>query len=199
MSVASGYDLLLLLLYANPEELARAKPVRGTTRLMKEFFLLAMAPEFREKVAKEFAFEAYDFGPFSPSVREGVDVLTSHGLIRRDEEALGEGNIVEEVDDLASEVVGAGIEEDRPPKKVAIYQLSEKGQRVASALWERLTADERGRILAVKRDFNELPLRSLLRYVYEKYPAMRVKSKILWELGFNMGSAPGLKDLENED
>ncbi len=70
MPIGSGYDLFLLLLYAKPDHGDRE--VAGTTWLMKEIFLLTESDEFRDVASRDFPFEAYDYGPFSPKVPEAA-------------------------------------------------------------------------------------------------------------------------------
>src|SRR2546425_9768906 len=191
MPIRSGYDLFLLLLYAKPNNEDRR--VAGTTRLMNEMFLLTMAPEFQQVAARDLPFEAYDFGPFSPKIPEGIDLLASHGLVEIEQRKISEpGAVAEVADDIVAEVESSS-EPTVPRRVLPVYGLSTKGERVAEALWAKLTPKEREKVLRIKREYNGLPLRALLKKVYEDYPEMRKKSTLLWELGFGMGSAPGLE------
>jgi hypothetical protein len=197
MPIKSGYDLLLLLLYAKPDR--RERKVAGTTRLMKELFLLSRRGEFRGVASRDLPFAAYDYGPFSPKVPEAVDLLSSHGLIEVEEKRISHSGAVAEVaDDVVAEVESSS-EPTVPRRVLPIYDLTAKGERVAEALWNRLNEQEREAILRVKREYNALPLETLLKRVYQEYPDMTKKSAILWELGLGLGSAPELEPAENEE
>ncbi len=197
MPIKSGYDLFLLLLYAKPDH--RDRRVAGTTRLMKELFLLSKSGEFKGVASRDLPFEAYDYGPFSPKVPEAVDLLSSHGLIKVEERRIAQSGAVAEVaDDVLAEVESSS-EPTVPRRVLPIYDLTAKGERVAEALWNRLNAEEREAILRVKREYNSLPLQALLKRVYQEYPDMTKKSTILWELGFGLGSAPELEPADNEE
>ncbi len=197
MPIDSGYDLFMLLLYARPDHGARE--VAGTTRLMKEIFLLTQSDEFREVASRDLPFKAYDYGPFSPKVPEAVDLLASHGLVKIDERKIPEpGAIAEVADDVVAEVEMSSAP-TVPRRVLPVYSLSDKGERVAQALWNSLTPEERDRVLQIKREYNALPLRTLLKRVYKAHPEMTKKSTILWELGLGLGSSEELEPLENED
>jgi len=108
------------------------------------------------------------------------------------------GNVEEVADDLITEV-STSVQRAALPQSIFIYELTPRGDKVASALWSKLTPVEQKLIQETKNEMNELPLRELLLRVYKAHPKMRSKSKILWQLGFGMGSRPDLEPLEHED
>src|SRR5438477_569412 len=58
------------------------------------------------------------------------------------------------------------------------FQLTAEGRKKAEEIWSRLSSDERQKFIGLKRRFNKISLKQLLRYVYKKYPEYTEASEI---------------------
>jgi hypothetical protein len=123
-------------------------------------------------------------GPFTPDIYEGVEALASFNppLVEARGETTGIDAIetaryLEEVD--LDGQVPLGRSQIRPME----YRLTEKGRRVANALWDGAPTDLKEAIQDVISTFGSLPLQELLRRVYSAHPDMTVRSEIRGSLG----------------
>jgi uncharacterized protein YwgA len=191
MSVDSGMDVLVLLLYAKGETGKVNEPIRGITRLEKLMYLLDREGEFH-KYLSNYQFVAYDYGPFSSRLWDDIETLKdeSLGLVEVQEvsssyfiETSDAEKAMEEESELKEKTLGSDAK-----KKVEIYSLSERGEKVANQLFNELSAEERSILENIKRRFNSMSLFELIRYVYLKYPESTVYSKIRSDI---LGEAAG--------
>ncbi len=172
MPVKSGLDLLLALLYAKGRSGKLGEAIKDTTRLVKLIFLLIREGGFKD-IAREFSFEAYDYGPWAAEIFDGVESLEQIGVIQIRNE------LPEFVEELADDrVLMQEFEGVTPSNQVAIYELTQQGFAIAKKIFQSLTSDEQDHIQRIKNEFNPIPLHDLLTYVYTKYPDMTLKSKI---------------------
>lgn len=172
MSVKSGLDLLLALLYAKGRTGKTGEQIRDTTRLVKLIFLLIREGGF-ENLAKDFSFEAYDYGPWAGEIFDGIESLKEIGVLSTRNES---PESVEEVADdraLVEEFEGVTI-----PNLVTIYELTQQGLLIGKKIFESMTTAEQTNTQRIKDEFNSMPLHNLLTYVYTKYPDVTMKSKI---------------------
>jgi uncharacterized protein YwgA len=113
-------------------------------RIQKGLFLLAQEGALREE--EQYAFRAYDYGPFSSRIYSDLDDLVDEGLV---------------------------VREPVPGYTWNRFRLTPAGLAEAQALVEQLSRRQRAsvRILArLKADVLSLSFNKLLRYVYERYP-----------------------------
>ena len=141
--------MLLVIMYAVGEE------VKGATKLEKLPFLLEK--ECGVKVDHLFKYFPYLHGPYSPKVMEAAYRLAYFKLIEMEER-----------------VVGVGTNEEHTMR---VYRLTPKGRDLAVKIFKSLP-DEHQKALLRLRDFNRLPLRELLKYVYTKYPEVKKYTKL---------------------
>lgn len=120
--------------------------VKGATRLQKLLFLLKR----EQGIETPYNFTPYMFGPHSPDVLEDAIDLETGGYINIDKEVFDHT--------LAGDCV---IERK--------YQLTPEGAKAAKQLYEKLPAEQRQALSSLKQ-FNEMTLTELLKYVYTKYP-----------------------------
>ena len=179
-------DLLLLVLRANAE--AGRSLLAGVTRLQKLVFLatrdLRYAALVQRGEAPDVDFEPYKMGPFNPDIYEGVETLATFQppLVSATadvsaSEALETARYADEVD--LDAYAGAVRTQRRPVE----YRLTSEGRRVADALWRDAPEDLRAEIGDVVGKYGRLPLRELLRKVYQEHPDMTVRSEIRGDLG----------------
>jgi hypothetical protein len=73
-------------------------------------------------------------------------------------------------------------ENDESPKTTVIYSLTPEGRTVASVLFQSLSKTEQAELVSIKRAFNSIDLKRLLRYVYDRYPESASQSVIREEI-----------------
>lgn len=172
MSLKSGLDLLILLLYANEGE-----EVRGTTRLMKMLFLLVKEGGF-EDLEDEFEYEGYDYGPFSSEVYNFIETGKETGLIKEEKaEFLHYEEIADDLRARAEAYEGRRSMSSKE-RDLKLFGLTEKGMKVGKALSERIEEERRKNIQNIKRKINKKHPFKILEYVYAKYPEYATESKI---------------------
>lgn len=180
----NGADFLLLLLYLNNRE-----PVKGSTRLIKMIFIFKeeIFPLLKSKgtVLSEDAlpkFFAYNYGPFSRDVYDQIELFKNIGFIsvrnlKVDEE-------MEEADDweeqsFIDEMDSQGDFTNNTDGKFMCYQILTLGATyVEQEILNKLTNGEEEVLSTFKSQITKISVRSLLRYVYTKYPEMTANSLI---------------------
>ena len=75
------------------------------------------------------------------------------------------------------------IEPRGSPNQPTSFKLTEDGRTVAKWLWGALPDGLRDDLVSLERQYGRLPLRELLRLVYERYPEMTTRSEIKGQLG----------------
>jgi uncharacterized protein YwgA len=165
-------DLVLLLIAAiGPDgEIGR---LNGITRLEKLLFLADKETKVSAAVNQPFAFRAYDYGPYSKAVYEAVDLLEQAGLLR--EERVLEGASLDELEEdfAAGSDVREGVERR--------FVLTDVGKEVADLLMSRNPVESTD-LATIKQQYGGLPLRTLIGFVYRKYPDYAKVSKIRSEI-----------------
>ncbi|MEO0078234.1 MAG: hypothetical protein ABIK86_04450 [candidate division WOR-3 bacterium] len=169
-------DLLLLLLFA-PGRLGRiGEGIRGTTRVMKLVFVMLEELAAGRLVEEPYQFQPYRFGPFAAAVYDDLEVLRRAGLVRRERlDQDGVPVIERETLDEGFEFNGLTTE----------YRLTKKGEKFARALLEdarRRKPDIEPGLQVVKAKLGGLPLKALVRYIYERHPQFATESEILKEI-----------------
>jgi len=179
---ATTKDLLLLLLYAKGTRGIVAEPIVGRTRLMKMIFLFnkELHGDFRMATAVEDAaipsFEPYDFGPYSSQVYSDLEFLVDLGFVSVSDvgDVLPDEEAAEY--DYWRAIAADAAEEEAELEQFALSSTGckfvERGRagELTDAQWALL--DE------FKARCTRTSLRSLLKYVYAKYPETTTKSKI---------------------
>lgn len=168
MSLKSGLDLLIVLLYANNQ--AR---IEGMTRLVKLLFLLIKEGGFQE-FENEYEFEAYNYGPWSARTFSFLESISEVGLVAVRQEPFVD---YQEVADDFAEAEVSEIPE-LAEKVLKVFSLTDRGIRVGQVLYGRLSDIQKQKLEYTKRSFNTMRLDELLRYVYSKYYSYTRKSKI---------------------
>jgi hypothetical protein len=182
-------DMMLLLLYSPGRGERPNEPIVGRTRLMKMLFL------FKEEATEYFKGEVdippeefykffpWSFGPFSRDVYDDLTFFILRRFIESsevEEDALPESAAEWEawLDGARSDAFEGSISE----YKEESFTLTEKGTRFASELYESLSPPQKKLLRNFKKRMAWVPLRALLKYVYENYPEMTDKSTIREQL-----------------
>lgn len=201
---------LMLLLYSKGPSGRLNEPIEGRTRLTKMLFLLDKENDVFRRVAK-LEFEPYAFGPYDPKVYDDLGFLDNMGWLRGGSmsesgstagasfhELVGEKGEAENAlaylerpelneADLSFDYLMSGVSEELPERyETRKYALSEKGLEAVNKAIKVIENQEMARITSeieqVKKRYNSMPLRDLLRHVYRKYPESASDSTILEEL-----------------
>ena len=168
-------DAIILLLGAPGATERDRGRIEGITRLEKLLFLLEMETEATSWLKEKADFSADNFGPFSSKAYQEIETLTSYGLIT-DSATLSESA----EDSWESEhIIG---ETPAEPYATRNFALTEKGERYYRKLLEMLPPEAEAVVSELKRRFGSIPLRRLIRYVYQRYPAFTVNSIIRDEI-----------------
>jgi hypothetical protein len=164
-------DAVVLLLGApGGTTLARGR-IEGITRLEKLVFLLQAETELGKLMSEDPEFKPYNFGPFSAKVYEAIDMLVLAGL------ATDSSSFAASPDDSweSEEVIGM---EAPDPYATRNLTLTETGLRYYQALLDELPDGTEDALARFKERFATIPLRQLVRYVYQHHPTMTERSII---------------------
>jgi len=168
-------DAIVLLLGA-PGGAEPPGRLEGITRLEKLIFLLERETPARDWMTAKTDFRSYRFGPFSSKVYQAVDSLAAADIVR---------DSAKKSDDNADrwESVSALMEEgDLDPYTTRDFVLTDRGKDYYAALLRELPPNAEQVLNEFKKRFASLPLRQLVRYVYERYPQFTDKSEIREEI-----------------
>jgi hypothetical protein len=150
--------------------------LEGVTRLEKLIFLLERETPVREWMTETGDFRSWRFGPFSSKVYEAADTLAAAGLIK------DSANKAANVEDRW-EAVNALIDaQELDPYTTRTFELTERGQQYYKALLQELPPEAPQVLERFKAKFARLPLRQLVRYVYQRYPQFTDRSEIKDEI-----------------
>lgn len=183
-------DILLLLLYVPGKSAEINEPISGRTRLVKMIFLFRneIFPSFKKgnidiSLDRFYDFSPYDYGPFSKDVYDDINFFQLKGFVEStpsDEtvpEAIAEYEYYE--DDTG---IDFGSKDELEEYQEESFKLSEKGLKFTSNYYQILTPPQREMLTQFKSRMNSLSLKSILLYVYQKYPNEISKSKIVKEV-----------------
>jgi hypothetical protein len=166
-------DIVVLLLGAHGGNDAPGH-LDGVTRLEKLVFLLEHETPARTWATEAADFRSHRFGPFSAKIYKAVDTLWAYGLLR------DSARVSDNTEDRWEAVNVVGDELD--PYTTRTFDLTDRGQKYYSALISELPPDAESVLRRFKDRFASLPLRQLVRYVYERYPEFTDKSEIRDEM-----------------
>lgn len=156
-------DAIVLVLGA-PGGNEKAGWLEGVTRLEKLIFLLERETPVRDWMTEKADFHSWRFGPFSSKVYEAADTLAAAKLIR------DSASIAHNAEDRWESLNALMDEQDVDPYTTRTFQLTDRGRRYYEAVLRDLPPNAEEILADFKRKFARLPLRQLVRYVYERYP-----------------------------
>ena len=172
----SGKETLALLLYLPGQSGQVGEPIIGTTRLVQTMFLLGQEVQGIPWTLPDF--EAYDYGPYSPTVLSDVDTLhTLQVLSISSIPALEPFDILNTLNDQIYRFGRSGIVKQQYMKKYAL--TSDRGIGFCEAmLLPRFTDAKIHELKEFKARCNGVSLTTLVRYVTIRYPQFTTDSKI---------------------
>jgi uncharacterized protein len=144
--------------------------LEGVTRLEKLVFLLERETPVQDWLTERADFRSHKFGPFSAKIYQAADTLAAAGLIEDSRERASTSEDTWEADDSLIDVG------DRYTART--FRLTDLGRRYYDALLREIPSSAEPTIAKFKDRFAGLPLRQLVRYVYERYPQFTDKSEI---------------------
>lgn len=150
--------------------------LEGVTRLEKLIFLLERETPVREWMTDKADFRSYRFGPFSSKVYEAVDLLVAADMVR------DSARKADDVEDRWESVNALMDEGDLDPYTTRDFTLTPRGKQYYDVLLSELPPNAEQVLRDFKRKFARLPLRQLVRYVYERYPQFTDQSEIRDEI-----------------
>ena len=173
-----GIDDAVVLLLGAPAG-AGVPPGRlnGITRLEKLVFLLEKETDAPEWLTEDAKFEPYNFGPFSAEVYRAADMLSAAGLlVDSGSKAATDEDTWEQRHAIGGELAGDD------PYTTRDFELTPRGWRYFEALKADLPDGALDQVASLKQRFGRLPLRQLVRYVYERYDDYTANSVIRDEI-----------------
>ncbi|MDO8184676.1 hypothetical protein Q5424_04925 [Conexibacter sp. JD483] len=148
----------------------------GVTRLEKLIFLLERETPVSKWMTERADFRSWRFGPFSAKVYEAADKLAAYDLLR---DSARQAKSAEDGWESVSALMDRG---DVDPYTTRDFELTERGMDYYRALLSELPPEAELVLRDFKKRFASLPLRQLVRYVYERYPQFTDKSEIRDEI-----------------
>jgi len=141
-------DIILVLLYSQNN-----KPIYGRTMLIKQLFLLynEVFIKFKNINCQKPNFVPYDFGPYSFKSMQILDDLRFSKVI---------------------------LVDGRKNSKKESFRLSQAGIKRAKEKFDYLPDSLQQEIVDKRIGWDQWGTRGILKYVYERYPEMKVNSKI---------------------
>lgn len=168
-------DAIVLLLGAPGATERDRGRIEGITRLEKLLFLLEKETDATRWLKEEAGFRPDNFGPFSAKAYQEIENLTTYGLVE------DSASLSETAEDTweTENIIGESTAEAYATRNL---ELTEKGRRYYDALLAELPAEAEPVVSELKRRFGSIPLRRLIRYVYQRHPKYTGKSIIRDEI-----------------
>lgn len=164
-------DLIVLLLGAPSATPQLRDRLNGITRLEKLVFLLEEETDLEALMSEASDFEAHHFGPFSSKVYSAVETLVAAGLLDQQTVPAGSSEDTWESANLLGTNEGVSYAERR-------FKLTDRGRKYYQALLAEVPQDVPDRLGRFKDQFAAVPLRNLVRYVYQNHEKFTDKSLI---------------------
>lgn len=163
-------DAIVLILGAPTQQPALKDRLEGITRLEKLVFLLQRETELGQLLTEDPEFHAHHFGPFSSKIYEAVEVLKAALLLEETGRISGASDDAWEAQQF---LLGRDAE-----YTTRDFSLTQKGRSYYEALVSVLPKGAIQVASHLKDQYGSLPLRQLIRYVYQRYPSLAAESKI---------------------
>lgn len=176
MTVPLEIDDAIVLVLGAPGGSEPPGSLEGVTRLEKLIFLLERETPASDWMTEKADFRSWRFGPFSSKVYEAADTLAAAGLLS---DSSSKASSTEDQWESVSVLVDEG---DVDPYTTRAFALTERGNSYYSALLSELPENAERVLADFKQKFARIPLRQLVRYVYERYPQFTDKSEIREEI-----------------
>lgn len=140
---------------------AQNKPIKGMILLMKEIFLMQKEFENDNNIRiNDASFTSYKYGPYSVDVDDFIDIMEEYGLI---------------------------MSSGRKSSNKEIFYLTDKGVFEAKRAFSRLNEDQKEKLRDLRKGWDQLGVRGILKFVYTKYPDYIDKSEIKQQVLYKKG------------
>jgi len=128
------------------------QPIRGMILLMKEGFLLQkeFAVETNTKI-EDAEFFPYKYGPYSLRIDNIIRAMENYGII---------------------------ITVGRKSSNKEIFYLSKEGEKRAKEVFEKLSEEQQEKLKNLRKGWDQLGVKGILKLVYKKYDEYTNKSEI---------------------
>lgn len=186
MAINNRRDILLLLLYSPGQSEEINQPIAGRTKFVKMLFLFMKealkAFKRGTEVTEEnfYTFFPWYFGPFSSEIYDDLNFFELRGFIvnkTSDEETTPES--AAEWALWLSSSSPDNEEEQYSEYQEEEFTLTPKGCKfVEKNLYPDLTRSQIKLLKEFRSRIEMVPLRAILKYVYEKYPSQTENSQI---------------------
>ncbi len=157
-------DAVVLLLGAPARVSSLHGRLEGITRLEKLIFLLERETSAKVWLTEKAEFAPHNFGPFSSKIYQAVDLLSAANIVTDSGAVADSSEDTWELGNVIGEVPGGS-----DPYSTRDFELTERGWRYYNALVARLPEGAIEELSTFKDRFATLPLRQLIRYVYQRY------------------------------
>jgi uncharacterized protein YwgA len=184
--ITSSKDLIMLLLYAKGHRNKQCEPICTRLRLVKMIFLFQKEVRAKFNLEKSIPdsvfpdFQPYNFGPFADQIYVDLEFLVNLGFVKVKHLQSAE-EITEETLEYGYWQANSGISDNADDEWSGIdeFSLTGKGKQfIKKGGLGELTHAQWDGLNKFKARCIEISLRSLLKYVYAKYPKMATNSKI---------------------
>ncbi len=183
--LADRKDLILLLLYVRGRTGKICEPLLGMTRITKLIFLAFQELDINLLIRNPYRFVPYKLGPCAPELYADLELLCQTGIIT-----------AREIDPTGAEVINPDRQTvhrlsalndaititERLDATTLLFRLTARGRRLARLLIQSAARRQKNLIPGLeilKTHFAPLPLTTLLRYVYTRYPEYTIRSEIV--------------------
>jgi len=164
-------DAIVLLLGAPTKFPSLKGRLEGITRLEKLVFIMEKETEVGGYLTEEPDFQPHHFGPFSEKIYHAVETLEAAGLLRETAKLSGSPEDSWE----SANIIG---DDDEAPYATRDFELTAMGRRYFDALARELPKGAVDAVSNLKDQFGGVPLKQLIRYVYQRHPKFTERSKI---------------------
>ncbi|HLE00568.1 MAG TPA: hypothetical protein VJB59_09930 [Bdellovibrionota bacterium] len=186
LKIDNRRDVMLLLFFSPGKSEQFNEPIIGRTRLVKMLFLFRREALQHFKQGTEvtddnfYEFFPWNFGPFSVDVYDDLTFFILREFIKSNQS--DEETVLESIEEQQKWLDQSALEAEDAPTEVQEYeetfQLSERGYNFAKTIYDTLSQNQKKLLQEFKTRTATVPLRALLRYVYQQYPEMTTKSRI---------------------
>lgn len=161
-------DLIVILLGSPTRPGFQRGRLDGVTRLEKLVYLLEEETRVGEVLTESADYVPYNYGPFSKKVYEAVNMLEAAGLVKTTTTGGSD-------DSVEARSFFGGTDGPYAERR---FVLTDRGREYYDVTSKELPDWVVPTVSEYKETFGSLPLRQLLRYVYENHPDMTTKSMI---------------------
>lgn len=168
-------DAIVLLLGAPGATERDRGRIEGITRLEKLLFLLEKETEAAAWLKETADFRSDNFGPFSAKAYQDIETLATYGLVNDSAMLSDSAEDTWETENIIGEATAE-------PYATRNLELTDRGKRYYEALLAELPSEAESVVSGLKRRFGSIPLRRLIRYVYQRHPDFTDRSIIRDEI-----------------